>query len=159
MCNRRTSEDGQLRLVRVTAKDLAQALALFEDDTSGEVARPDAEWLAHVTNGQNALALLVAFGNEPVGLVQFDLEGRLALVSVFLREASRGKGLLRPVLQAAARHLPAGIDEISALVSETNLRSMTAFSALGFNRSGPPDEDGFNDLRLRRDRLLQHSPT
>ena len=116
--------------------------SLFVGDTSGEVAPPNQTWWKYVTSSENVRGILHFDDDQPIAFTQFDVEGDVASVSVFIREHLRGRGLFKSIIAQAITLLPPSVKTISAYISDANHPSISAFQKFGFEGRLARDDDG-----------------
>lgn len=88
-----------------------------------------------------------------LGQVRFDLEGRVAAISVGLDPAQRGRNLGALLIWAACRKLAreADVERIVAFIKPDNAASIRAFEKAGFARAGATTVNGQPALRFEFD--------
>lgn len=138
----------KIYLDKVERHALERTLRVFDGDTSNEVARPTVEWLSYVTELGDAYAVLACLAGEDIGLIQLDLDGDVAYISVFIKERCRGRGFFRPLLEMAMKTLPSRIRIVKAFISMGNHISLGAFKSAGYEEEPEIDEDGMHVLTL-----------
>lgn len=116
--------------------------SLFAGDTSGQVAPPNPIWWTYVTSSDNVRCILHFENERPAAITQFDIEERVASISVFIREDLRGRGLFNSIITDAITLLPPEVRTINAYISEANHHSVSAFQKFGFEGNLNRDEDG-----------------
>lgn len=92
-------------------------------------------WNAAIASPDRHLLMAMRDG-VPIGVLRLDQTGSIAEVSIYLNPAEAGRGLGREVLRAGlvyARSI--GLAGLTASIKETNARSRSAFTAVGFERS------------------------
>ncbi len=97
------------------------------------------EWFrARLGDPQSILYTAVSRRGEPMGMVQCQLDGTHAVLSINLGAAFRGKGNGRKILALAIEELfrVSGIKAIDALVRMPNQPSIRLFEGAGFRKAG-----------------------
>ncbi len=100
-------------------------------------------WLNGKLNNPNALLLLAEIKNQPVALLRFDINVKIALISYQIGAAFRGKGLGHRVLQVGLIELQKYIPEVTeaiGFVQEVNVASVRAFEKAAFENLGIDEE-------------------
>lgn len=92
-------------------------------------------WFQHTLVNLSRVLLIAEAGSLPVGVLRYDLGGRRATVSIYLRPGQAGKGIGTRMLHAGTAWLVANrpeIQGIDAVVRPENLASRRAFIKAGF---------------------------
>jgi L-amino acid N-acyltransferase YncA len=93
------------RMIWEWANDPTTRAVSFSTDP---IPWPDhAAWFERVLTDPDHLLLVGEVDGIPVGTVRFDRDGEEAEVSITVALEQRGRGLSRPMLQAALNHAPA----------------------------------------------------
>ncbi|MGH2829375.1 MAG: GNAT family N-acetyltransferase [Actinomycetota bacterium] len=143
-----------MRLQRATAADSKGVFAWANDPvTRANSASTDpipweshSEWFAAKLADPNCSIFIVSDGDEPVGVVRFDVAGDEAEISVNLAPEARGRGIGSLAIRVACAEVP---DEtVVAYIREENTASQKAFAAAGFTPDGRRVVRGVDMLRF-----------
>jgi RimJ/RimL family protein N-acetyltransferase len=103
------------------------------------------EWSAHVTWLQNLLRdhrrhlLIGMVQDRPVGVLRYDVEDDVAVVSIYLVPGQSGRGLGTELLRrgaAWARNSLPSVTRLAAQILPENVGSIRAFTKAGFIQTG-----------------------
>ena len=87
-------------------------------------------WFENSLNLLDRVLLIVNLNKMPVGCLRFDLEGKVAEISIYLNPIAVGKGLGTQILRSGTKWLKKNypeIENINALVLRDNVASQKAF--------------------------------
>ncbi len=92
------------------------------------------KWLSTSLQDKNRIIYLAYEGKQQIGMIRFDVKGKIAVVSIAVSPAFRGQGLgLQLILVGCNKlFLMHKIKLAKAVIDETNTASMRAFMAAGF---------------------------
>lgn len=95
------------------------------------------KWFSKVLESADRPLLIGASGGDDVGVIRFDVEGREAVVSVYLRPGCIGHGYGAMLIDAGSRWVRehcAGVKCLVAEIKPENIASIRAFEAAGYSR-------------------------
>jgi spore coat polysaccharide biosynthesis protein SpsF (cytidylyltransferase family)/RimJ/RimL family protein N-acetyltransferase len=112
--------------------------------------RDHGAWFTAVLDDPGRRMRIAEVDGRRVGFARVDVEGGTGSVSIALAPDARGRGLGRAVLAALVDdvHADCQLRELVASVHADNVRSLHAFTAVGWAEIGPDAAPGF--LRLVR---------
>ena len=97
------------------------------------------KWMEKSLNNPDRHILIAERADEPIGVLRFDFEGTISVISVYLGPEFIGQGLGSVLLKMGTdwiRNNKPGIETIRASIKETNYRSQKAFLAAGYSDCG-----------------------
>jgi spore coat polysaccharide biosynthesis predicted glycosyltransferase SpsG/RimJ/RimL family protein N-acetyltransferase len=92
-------------------------------------------WFANKLNDDHCLFLIAEFDNDFLGQVRFDMEGKVAIISISITSDFRGFGIGRLINMRALQYLKTvipGITTVKAYIKEGNIPSVTFFEKSNF---------------------------
>lgn len=142
---RATEEDGEL-LFAWANDPVTRANSATTDAIPWEA---HAEWFAGKLRDPASAMFVALEGDEPVGVVRFDVWGNEAEISVNLAPPARGRGVGALVIRHGCAQLFAERDvPVVAYIREENAASQKAFESAGFEPAGRRVVRGVEMLRF-----------
>jgi RimJ/RimL family protein N-acetyltransferase len=129
-------DDDEVRLLRWRNDPSTRRASLTRQQISSDDHHA---WLARLLNDPDCQLLIIEDEGRPVGQVRFDrVAPDIAVISIGLAVAERGRGLGREALRVARAegHRRLAVTELRAVVRRGNLASLRAFAAAGFRPVG-----------------------
>jgi UDP-2,4-diacetamido-2,4,6-trideoxy-beta-L-altropyranose hydrolase len=107
---------------------------------SAIIERSDHEqWFSNSLKNYNRHILIAQKDKNPVGVVRFDIEDKIATISIYLNPDFIGQGIGTILLKISAEWLTNNRSEVSviqAIIKNNNQRSIKTFLASGYSKRG-----------------------
>ena len=132
----RAATMGDSQLLLDWRNDPDTRLASFQTE---EVSPTDhREWMAASLASGSRHLLIGELESRPIGVIRLDVAGGEAVISITIAPEARGSGLAAPMLRKALQQAAQlGLSRVEARIRSENDASIRAFSAAGFEESGP----------------------
>lgn len=92
------------------------------------------KWFKNKLADNNCLMLMFCLENKPVGVVNFQIRDKNAIIGITLSPGHRGKGLgAKIILSGCSRFWETHCENIIAKIKKTNIASIKSFKKAGFS--------------------------
>lgn len=108
------------------------------------------KWFDKKLKSKESILLIGQIGNEPFGMVRYEIESTRAVVGVNIAKDFRGKGLATKILKLSLNEYHKVCDKpINAYIKTENLASKIVFERAGYQFFGTEEVNNFKSIVYR----------